>query len=307
MEKNKILKSITFITYSIFCFIYLIGILVVIFKFTGVPVFANTLTFFMLILIISILTTLYILYKTRLSFKPENIPLVKSKELYPILPYFIISIGLSFIFLRLTFSSVSNILFYLGNTLYGAGIGLLIITLYAKWLLNRRIYFNLKEANNIIKKIDGNNKNPVEIYNLKRRMGLIFKNVNNKLGRGLELRTCNEADSCYKLEYALVNYLPYYINFGGKEQLHSAKRHLEVMFNSVPEDDAIKWKYFTREVMDLNEEIITYLKDINFHLTYRKWPRNLEWVSSNKDMIFKVVGLIVAAIISVVLKIPFGT
>ncbi len=143
MEKNKILKSMTFITYIIFCFIYLIAILAVVFKFTGVPAFANTLTFFMLILIISILATLYSLYKDKLSFKPENFPLVKSRELYPLIPYFIISIGLSLIFLGLIFSSVSNILKYLGSALYGLGIGLLIIILYAKWLLNKRIYFNL--------------------------------------------------------------------------------------------------------------------------------------------------------------------
>jgi len=85
------------------------------------------------------------------------------------------------------------------------------------------------------------------------------------------------------------------------------KKHLEVMFNSVSEDDAIKWKYFTREVIDLNEEIITYLKDINFHLNISKMAEELEWISSNKDMIFKVVGLIIAAIISVTLKIPLPT
>lgn len=85
------------------------------------------------------------------------------------------------------------------------------------------------------------------------------------------------------------------------------------MLNSVSEDDVIKWKYFTREVMDLNEEIITYLKNINFHLTYRKWPKKLEWII-NKDMIYRVIGPIVSVVVSVVgaiilykLNIPFWT
>lgn len=294
------------ITTVIVVYFYFFFAFAVAFKFvppTNFPSFANLLMF---PLYLSILTTIYFFYGDKISSKTENFSLlIKLKELYPIVPLFIISVGFSFLLLSLVFRSV-----FLGDsgfTFILIGLILFTISFLAKLSLEQRIYFNLKEANGIIEKIDESNKNPVDISNLKRYIRLTLENVNNKLGRGLELRACNEADGCYKLEYTLVNYLPYYINLGGKGQLHSAKRHLEVMLNSVSEDDAIKWKYFTKEVMDLNEEIVTYLKDINFHLTYRKWPRELEWVSSNRDMIFKVVGLIIAAIISVVLKIPLGT
>lgn len=278
----------------------------VVFKFVSpneLPSFVKSLMF---PLYLSILMTLYIYYENKLTSKIENFYLlIKLKELYPIAPLFIISVGVSFTLLSLVFSS--KFLVYSGFTFILFGLILFVIAILAKSSLEQRIYFNLKEANSIIKKIDESNKNPAEIYNLKRYMRLTFEDVNNKLDKGLELRSCEDTNTCYKLEYALINYLPYYIKFGGKEQLDSTKHHFEAMLKSVNENDEIKWKSFTSEVMSLNEEITTYLKGINFHLTYRKWSRNLEWILTNKDTIFKVVGLIVAAIISLTLKIPLGT
>jgi len=254
----------------------------------------------------SILMTFYIFYEGKITSKIKNSPrLIELKEIYPIAPFFIVSLGFSFLLLSLIFASVY--LLYLGLTFIILGSGLFIITYFAKLFLEEQIYFNLNEANRILNKINANNKNPADIYNLKKYMKLIFKNINNKLDKGLELKTCEDTNTCYKLEYTLINYLPYYIKLGDKEQLDAIKSHLEAMLKSVNENDEIKWKSFTSELITLNEEITTYLKDTNFYLTYRKWSRELEWISTNKDMIFKVVGLAVAAIISFTLKIPFGT
>ena len=158
-------------------------------------------------------------------------------------------------------------------------------------------YYSLKKANRILDKINENNKNVKDINSLKRYIGLTFKNINRKLGRDLTLITCDGIDECSDPGDILKNYLQYYILFGYEEQLYLAKNHLKIMLNSVDVDDKIQWKEFTATTMSLTDEIIKYLKNINFNLKHRKLPGQLDWIYRNKDTIIQSIGLIIPLIL----------
>lgn len=293
---NKIRFIMGVVTTVIVIYFYFFFVFAfVVFKFVSpneLPSFANSL---MVPLFLSILMTLYIYSGNKITSKIENFSLLTElKELYPIAPLFIISLGFSFLLLSLVFSS--KFLMYSGLTFVPLGLVLFFIAFLAKLSLEQRIYFNLKEANRIINKIDYTDKNQTDIYNLKNYMRLAFKNIKERLGRGLELRTCEDTNKCSKLEYTLINYLPHYIKLADKEQLESAKNRLHAMLNSVDENDKIKWKPFTTEIMKLTEEITAYLKDNNFYLTYRASSKEFEWIYSNKNLILKLIGLIIAIV-----------
>lgn len=292
---NKIQFMMRVITTVIVIYFYFFFAFAVAFRYIPPTEFPSFVKSLMFPLYLSILMTISFFYGGKITSKIKNFSLlINLKELYPIAPLFIISLGFSFLLLGLVFSS--KFLGYSGFTFINFGLILFVIAFSAKSLLEQRMYFNLKEANRIINKIDYTNKNQADIYNLKNYMRLAFKNINERLGRGLELRTCEDTNNCSKLEYTLINYLPHYIKLGDKEQLESAKNHLEAMFNSVDENDKIKWKMFTNEIMKLTEEITAYLKDTNFYLTYRSSPKELEWIYSNKNLILKIIGLIIAII-----------
>ena len=293
--KNKILNLISLITTIILLYFYFFFTLAITFRiFPSIEIhpFVNSLMF---PLYMSITITFYIFFIHKTPLKPKYDPfLTKLGELNLIVPIFILSLGFSLLFISLVYSSISTILDFLGYLFLYVGLSILIIIIYAKSFLEKRIYFTLNKAYEILE--NTNNADDFLEDNFKKYMRLTFINVNEKLSRRLEIKTCNDENDYSKLQYSLINYLPNYIKFGDESQLLSTKNHFATMLNFVDEHDKIKWKPFTIELIKLNEDILKYLNDNNFYLTYRARRKELEWIIINKNDIFKIVGIIIALI-----------
>lgn len=267
-----------------------------------------------------VLILAFILFSIILVLSYVKIPmkiLTKLEEFYPEVPFIIIGIGC--LALLIAFSIVSKypnvpdapivyqfiggILILLSIPFIPFGIILLIITLAAKRSLESRVFFTLKKANAILDNVE--DKNKIDTKNLKRYIYLTYKNIKTKIGKELKLEPPNKSDgvSALDIEYTFLNYLPYYIEFGGKEQLQSLKNSLETMLNSVNEKDEINWRSLTPVILKLNDDIITYLRESNFNLTYKKLPRRSEWILKNKDTIVQAIGLIVPIILFILAKL----
>ncbi len=251
--------------------------------------------------------------------------LTKLEELYPKVPFFIIGIGsLLFIILLYIFLYVSiaptpamPIMYFVAVTVtffsifvcFPLGIFLLIISLSAKRYLEGQVFFTLKKANVILNQVE--DKNRIDTKNLNRYIYLSYTNIKKKLGKGLNLKPFDKSEigSTLDLEYTFLNYLSYYIEFGDIEQRQSLKNNLETMLKSVNEKDEIEWRSLTPAILKLNEDIITYLTEINFDLTYQKLSRQSEWMLRNKETVIQVIGLIVPIILFILAKLlpPIGT
>jgi hypothetical protein len=70
------------------------------------------------------------------------------------------------------------------------------------------------------------------------------------------------------------------------------------------QNDEINWKILIPTLLELKEEIITYLKEKNFNLTYQKSSRQWEWILNNKDIIVQAIGLSVTIILAVLTLFP---
>ena len=293
--KIKILNLISLITTIIllyFYFLFAIAIIFLIISPIEIHPFANSLMF---PLYISILITFYVFFISGISIKPKYYSyLTKLAELNFIIPIFILSLGFFLLFLSLVYSSISTFLEFLGDLFLIVGLGIFIIIFFAKSFLEKRICFTLKKAYEILE--TASNGGDFLEDNFKRYMRLTFININAKLSRRLEIKTCNDENDYSKLQYSLINYLPTYIEFGDESQLLSTKNHFATMLNFVDKNDKIKWKPFTIELIKLNKDILEYLSDNNFHLTYRARRKELEWIIINKNDIFKTIGIIIALI-----------
>ncbi len=265
---------------------------------------------FPIIAIFSILITLVVSYRNKISnmglilisiilfrnTKNKFDVLIKLEELYPTVPFFIMGLGYSMMLGLIYIEDELGIyLAILSFVFIFFSFILLIVTLFAKRSLEGRIHFTLEKAYRILDKIE--DKNNIDIKNLKRYIYLTYKNVKKRMGNGLDFKEHNESDAFSDLEYILSNYLSYYIEFGGKEQLYSLKSNLETMLNSVNDNDEINWNSFTPAIIKLNDDIIEYLRDINFNLIYRTLPKQLEWINKNKDTLFQAIGLIIPIIL----------
>lgn len=205
--------------------------------------------------------------------------LTKLEKFYPEVPFIIIGIGclalliVFLIFLKypnpldvpIVYKFIVGISALLSIPFIPFGIILLIITLAAKISLESRVFFTLKKANAILDNVE--DKDKIDTKNLKRYIYLTYKNIKTKIGKELKLEPPNKSDgvSALDIEYTFLNYLPYYIEFGGKEQLQSLKNKLETMLNSVNEKDEINWRSLTPMILKLNDDIITYLRESNFN------------------------------------------
>ena len=294
--KNKILNLIGLITTIILLYFYFFFALAIIFKITPSVVeihpFVNSLMF---PLYISILVTLFIFFGDKIYIKQKyNLYLTKWRELNLIIPIFMVSLGFSFLFLSLVYNSISTILELLGNLFLIVGLVIFTIIIFAKSLFENQIFFTLKKTYGILENTD--NEGDFLENDYKRYMRLTFKNINEKLSTKLAIKPYNDENDYSKLQYSLINYLPIYIKFGDESQLLSTTNHFSAMLNFVDENDKIKWKPFTNELIKLNEEILEFFNDNNFYLTYRTKRKELEWIIINKNDLFKMVGIIIALI-----------
>ncbi|MDD5473856.1 MAG: hypothetical protein PHU34_06870 [Candidatus Methanoperedens sp.] len=125
----------------------------------------------------------------------------------------------------------------------------------------------------------------------------------------MKLSDKSDGSSILDLEYTFLNYLPFYIEFGGIEQRRSLKNNLKTMLKSLEEKDEIDLKGLTSAILKLNEDIIIYLKKFNFDLTSQKLSRQSEWMLRNKDTISQAMALIVPIILFILSKYfpPKGT
>lgn len=200
----KILNLISLITTIIllyFYFIFAIAIIFIIVPPIKVHPFVNSLMF---PLYISILITFYIFFTNKISIKPKyNSYLTKLGELNLIIPIFMLSLGFSLLFLSLVYSSISTILEFLGILFLCVGLVIFIIIFFAKSFLEKRICFTLKKAYEILEKTS--NGGDFREYNFKRYMRLTFININKKLSRRFEIKTCNDENDYSKLQYSVVS------------------------------------------------------------------------------------------------------
>ncbi len=231
------------------------------------------------------------LYITSLIFS-----LIEHEELYPRVPFFLIMVGFAIFFAAIVYNigqTIQIMLYGFAFIAYYLGY----IMIYFKRKLDGQIYYSLEKANKNFDKIDANNKNPKDINNLKRYINLAFRNINKQLSRNIELKTGDGINESTEVKDTLVKYLPYYIRFGEKEQLDSAKKHIKIMLNSVDVNDTVKWKEFTDAAMSLTIQIKKYLEDNNLNLTYQKPPKQLGWIYRNKDTVINIIGLLIVPIV----------
>ncbi len=259
---------------------------------------------FEIVVFISIGITLitYYIYINKLYKHKYTLELILSLEKsYPLVPFFIMAIGYSILLGAYYIKPSANFLsISLGasKTIVLIGIGLLAITLFAKKSLENHVYFTIKRAIRILDGIE--DKDEIDINNLKRYIYLTFKNAKKKMGRRLELKAQSS-----DLEYTLLNYLPYYLEFGSKKQLYSLKNNLEIILESVDEKNKIDWTSFTPAIIKLDDDIIAYLRENNFNLPYQTSQRQLKWITESKDTIFQAIELIMP-IILFFLSLSFG-
>ncbi len=83
------------------------------------------------------------------------------------------------------------------------------------------------------------------------------------------------------------------------------KNNLGTISDSVNEKDEIIWNSLIPAILKLNDDIITYLKEINFNLTYKKLSRRSEWILKNKETFIQVVGLILSIILVILAWLSF--
>ncbi len=188
----------------------------------------------------------------------------------------------------------------MGVAIIVTGYIFLMIRFFAQWYLEKIPYFSMKEAYGALNKINENHKDPRDINRSKKYMRLTWKNIRNELGKGIELKIdegdlniYNKEEYVYsELEYTFENYFQKYIEFCDEEQRDTAKKHLKTMLDSMDEKGNIKWKPLANELVCLNEEITTYLRENNLNLTYKKLPGRLEWISKNRDLIYDTIKII---------------
>ena len=237
--------------------------------------------------------------------------LTEFEKFYPEVPFIIIGMG-SLTLLILFFSIDVFFIPILFNPLLGyifkyslllslffiipSGIILLIASLAAKISLEKRVFFTLKKASALLDNIEDNNN--IDTKNLKGYIYLTYRNIKTKIGKELKLEPKpKNNNSILDLDHTFLNYLPYYIEFADKEQLQFLKKNLETMEKSVNEKDELKWISLTPMLLKLNDEILTYLTDIHFNLTYKKLTRRSEFIFKNKDFIVQTIGVIVPIIL----------
>ncbi len=227
--------------------------------------------------------------------------LMQYNNYYPLVPLFFISIG----FVLLSFSSFYAYLQF-GKYLFLFGLFLFYTITLIKIYYDSKIYYTLYNANENLKEISRNKKNP---YNIKKFNTFFIKFLNNidrRLDKGIKINDMKieEVDSSKKntinipIKNIITNYLPSFIKYGNKEQLDSLKNHAYNMSTLVQKNDEFELK-ITKEILDIHNDIINFLIKNGFSISLQKRRLNLSILNNNN--ILNIIATILM-IISLYLK-----
>lgn len=170
------------------------------------------------------------------------------------------------------------------------GTVILIVSFSAKAYLEGQVSFTLEKANNILSRIQSNQLDTEDRKELRRYIYLSYRNIKSNF------RTLD-------LEYTFFNLLPDYLEVvAGKKEVESLKNNLELMSKSIKEKDE---SGLITELLKLNKNIISYMREIGFNLTDEKFSRQSSWMLRNKDTIINPI-ITVLSLVSTILGILYS-
>lgn len=239
-----------------------------------------------LFLLLAILPNLFS-FNTTFKNNLSNKQILFIKNYFPVLPMFISTIGVSFIFISIISKNI--LIVGLGENLFLVGLLLGVIMLIIKNYFESHISYAICEANKRINNLDTNE--PQQIKQFIRFINLALNNINLQFGKNFKLNSSELGT--FQFETILRECLPYYIKTGNTAELDSLKNHIRIMAGSVNENDVINFKIFTNELIELCKEVIKFFEDnniqIDLHTSILNFFKDLENIKKLAVILFYLI------------------
>ncbi len=217
---------------------------------------------------------------------------------YPVLPLFMISIG----FLLTTFFVFGRVIFILGFILIIIGIFLLYMMYLIKSNYESKIYYTLHKADDILNKIDLDDKDYYRIREFNKYFIKFINNLDGKLKKGIKINNLLKEDTSAPIKDVIVYYLPVFMKFASQKQIDSLRNRINLMSDLVEKNDEFKLN-ITSVIVEIYQDIKEFLESNKYPVAKHGWQINLS-LFKDRDLLFFIFGTIqtVVLIVYIVIK-----